>query len=583
MASISRNLINNVKAEIDIVALIDEYVDLKKTGKNYQALCPFHQENTPSFTVNPQKQFYYCFGCGAGGDAINFVMEIDNLSFKETLITLAERVNIEVDFDGDFNQEDIKKREAIFSANKLAAKFYNYLLINNDNAEKARDYLFNRGYSQEDIDEFQIGYAPNSWKAVKNFLLKKSYNKEILYEAGLVISGKNNSYYDRFRNRIIFPIYNVRSEVIGFGGRRIDPEDNPKYLNSPESPVFSKKRILYGLNNAKTSIRETGEAIIVEGYTDVLTAHKLGLTNFVASLGTSLTREQAGLLKRYADKVFIAYDSDTAGELATLRGLEILRKAGLDVAVINLPEGSDPDDFLRSHDLSNFEELKDKAPDLIEYRINLIMKKYDDGSADSRLKAAKEGAEFLADLEDELIQEAYAKVLADKTDISMDKIENKIMNLKKKNKSINRKKYATSQKQINSNKNDPDWQILAYMLQKDKFMHIVFNMINPDYFTPQAKEIAELIWQEPEITVTEIISCLDQENKENLTEFFLTQEEFPSEEVFKDMIDQLIKRKIQTEINIIIDNIQQDPKSLSQLNDLLLYYKRILRLEGRDN
>lgn len=583
MASISRDIINQIKAEIDIVELIGEYVDLSSSGKNYVALCPFHQENTPSFTVNPNKQFYYCFGCGAGGDSINFIQEIDNLSFQESVLTLAERAGIEVDIKGGIDKEKMKLREAIFSANNLASKFYNYLLLNNDIASKAKEYLNDRGFNEEDIKKFNLGYAPDSWRGLYNFLSDKGFNQEVLIKSGLVVAGKNNSYYDRFRDRVIFPIYNVRSEVIGFGGRVIDPEDFPKYLNSPESPVFSKKKLLYGLNISKEGIQDKNEAVIVEGYTDVLTAHKFGLTNFVASLGTALTREQANLLKRYCDKVYIAYDADTAGDKATLRGLEILRQAGLDVAIIELPQDLDPDDYIKNKGSDAFIELESKAPDLIEYRIDLIMEKYQDQSANSRLKAAQAGVDFLATIKDELTQDAYAKVLAEKTEIGYEEIKNKIEKVKKEKKKSKRwkQKNREEKKKTDQDINDPEWQVLAYMLQDQEYRELGIDKLNPAYFSDDTAEIARQLWEDIEITATEVISVLPEEKRDNLARYFLAKDRLPSKNGFKNLIKEVITGNIEDEISNILHELRNS-NDRNYINDLLLYYKRLLRLERRD-
>ncbi|MFW6381993.1 MAG: DNA primase [Bacillota bacterium] len=583
MASISRDIINRIKAEIDIVELIGEYVELKSSGKNYVALCPFHQENTPSFTVNPNKQFYYCFGCGAGGDSINFIQEIDNLSFQESVLTLAERAGIEVDIKGGIDKEQMKLREAIFSANELASKFYNYLLLNKEIAKKAKEYLNERGFNEDDIKKFNLGYAPDSWRALYKFLSDKGFSLEVLLKSGLIAAGKNNSYYDRFRERVIFPIYNVRSEVIGFGGRIIDPEDFPKYLNSPESPVFSKKKLLYGLNISKEGIQNKNEAVIVEGYTDVLTAHKYGLNNFVASLGTALTREQANLLKRYCDKVYIAFDADTAGDKATLRGLEILREAGLDVAIIELPEDLDPDDYIKNNGCNAFIELESKAPDLINYRLDLIMGKYQDQTANGRLKAAKAGAEFLATVNDELTQDAYAKVLAEKTEIGYEEIKNKIEKVKKEKKKINswKRKNKTQAKNKNEKTNDPEWQVLAYMLQDQEYREFGIEKLNPAYFSESTAEIASQIWNDLEITATEVISALTEGKRDNLARYFLTKDKLPSKKGFKNLIKEVIKGNIEDEINNILSELKK-ANDCNYTNNLLLYYKRLLRLERRD-
>ncbi|MFW6238601.1 MAG: DNA primase, partial [Halanaerobiales bacterium] len=268
MADDSRDFSQKVKRSVDIVEVVSDYVNLKKVGKNYQALCPFHQENTPSFTVNPENQFYYCFGCGAGGDVYDFLMEIENITFFESLKILAGRVGLEIPNQSRKSRRINKKRETFFELYRLAARFYNYLLRERDIARQAREYLQQRGFEEEEIEKFHLGYAPDRWRALLKFLTGKGYDREELLEAGL-ISKSNNNYYDRFRNRIIFPIFNVRGEVLSFGGRIINNNiDSPKYLNSPETLLYSKGDNLYGLNWARDIVRKEGSAVIMEGYTD---------------------------------------------------------------------------------------------------------------------------------------------------------------------------------------------------------------------------------------------------------------------------------------------------------------------------
>jgi len=372
----SDEFIDELKENVDIVDLISDYLELKKTGNRYKGLCPFHSEKTPSFFVNPDNNFYHCFGCGAGGDSINFVMEIENLTFIESVKMLAERSGMELPDMSNQQRQVYKEREKIFSLNKLAARFYNYLLTDTNMGKEALEYLNKRGFNEEDIKRFNLGYAADEWQLLLNFLKKKDFSMHLIKKAGLISEGNNNSHYDKFRNRVMFPIFNNRGEVIAFGGRILDSEDNygPKYLNSPETQIFSKKKNLYGLHLAKDRIRKENSCIIMEGYTDVIQAHKNGFKNSIASLGTAFTEEQAKLIKRYAENAYIAYDADTAGNKATLRGLDILNNTGINVKVIELEEGSDPDQLLKNEGSDVFNELIENAVNLIDFKINMIVK-----------------------------------------------------------------------------------------------------------------------------------------------------------------------------------------------------------------
>ena len=587
MPSIPREFVTKIKHEIDIVNVVEEYVSLKKSGKNYMGLCPFHQEKTPSFSVNPEEQFYHCFGCGAGGDVINFVMEIDSLSFQESLTLLAERAGLELPGGDPVDQAELKLREAVFAANQLAARFYNYLLLKEDCAAEARSYLEERSYSSKDISNFQLGYAPDSWRSLLKFLSRRGFSEEVLLKAGLIGRASGGNTYDKFRNRIIFPIYNVRGEVLGFGARAISPDDQPKYLNSPETKIFSKKTILYGINWARSPIRKSGEAIVVEGYTDVLTGHKYGIENLVASLGTSLTREQARLLNRFAERVYIAYDADTAGNMATLRGLEILRQTGLRVSVIDLPEESDPDDIIISQGAETFLGYKDRARELVEYRLDVILEGYELKSPEDRLEAAREGINFLAELEDNLARETYARVLAEKTSLSAEKLQEeiekqrsiKITNNNKRESKKRRRPLASA-----SADESVDWQLLAAIIHNQKYRNQVLASLKPGYFRGETRQLAELIWQDPEITSTEILAEISGTKKQIVSRELLNSGREITRTRLAELTRTIKNRRVRTEINNLIEVLSEKENGEKfTINDILLYYKRLITEERRSS
>ncbi|MEW6183055.1 MAG: DNA primase [Bacillota bacterium] len=361
--------IEAVLNQTDIVNLIGDHVRLTRKGQRYTGLCPFHQERTPSFTVSPEKQFFYCFGCGAGGDALKFLMMRENLTFPEALERLAERAGIKLPETGldPAAERRQREREEAWRVNKLAAGYYEQQLVEKT-GEQARRYLEKRGITKEVAAKFGLGYAPSSHDALLRYLRDRKVSGEEALRYGLALRHRTGELLDRFRGRLIFPISDGRGRVVGFGGRVLEDAVLPKYLNSAETPFFNKRELLYALYQARDAIRQSGSAVIVEGYLDAITAHQFGFCNVVASLGTSLTREQARLLLRYTGSVVIAYDNDAAGTAATLRGLDILQESGFRVRVVIIPQGKDPDDFLRAGGRDAWENAVGQAMPLIDFK-----------------------------------------------------------------------------------------------------------------------------------------------------------------------------------------------------------------------
>jgi DNA primase len=367
--------IETVRLRSDIVHVISRYVQLKKKGKNYTGSCPFHDERTPSFTVTPEKQIFHCFGCNVGGDVFKFLMLKEHLSFFEALKTLAEQAGVALpSLDSPAAQERDVKRDRLRQVNNLAKDFFLNNLQHHEAAAAARQYLNGRGLTPEVLERFQAGFALPGWNSLLDYLVQKGCLQREIAEAGLVSQAETGRHYDRFRNRVVFPIWDAAGRVVGFGGRVLD-DSLPKYLNTPETAFFSKGRTLYGLHLARQAIREKGYVIVVEGYMDVITAHQYGITNTVASLGTALTVEHGKSLMNYSRNVVFAYDSDAAGVAAAIRGLDILLELGCEVRVVSIPDGKDPDDFLRRYGVQPWEELIQRADSLIEYKLRHAVKK----------------------------------------------------------------------------------------------------------------------------------------------------------------------------------------------------------------
>lgn len=404
-------------AKNEIVGLISQYVPLKPKGGRMWGCCPFHNEKTPSFSVSGDKQLYYCFGCHAGGNVIQFVMDMERLSYAEAIRFLAERVGMELPeaVDDERIRADRMKRERIYAANREAARYYARQL-RSEAGKDARAYLVRRGLERKTLAGFGLGYAPAGWDNLYNSLREQGFADQELVDAGLAIQGKKDGYYDFFRNRVIFPIQDPSGRVLGFGGRTMG-EDTPKYINTGDTLVFNKRRNLYALNRMRG--KKLADMVIAEGYLDVISLHQHGIDNAVATLGTALTPEQARKIRQhYTDKLFLCYDGDTAGINAALRGIDILEKEGLQVKVITIPDGLDPDDFVKANGQEGFLELKGKAMSAPEFRITQIAAQQDMESEDGREAFARSACAYLSRLQP-VEQERYVPLVARKAGISV--------------------------------------------------------------------------------------------------------------------------------------------------------------------
>ena len=369
------SVIDEVKQRTDIVEVISQYATLTKAGRTFRALCPFHSEKHPSFFVYPEQQSWHCFGaCNTGGDVFSFVMKKQGIDFGETLRLLAEKAGVAISSRFEAGAEG-KEKERLYQVNEAATQYFHNLLLNSPAGEKTRDYVASRGLSLETIANFQLGFSLNSWEALKQYLAERGYTEDELLTAGLVIEAEAGRTRDRFRNRLMFPIYDIRGHVIGFGARALD-DSLPKYLNSPQTPIFDKSSSLYAINLAKEEIRQQAMAVIVEGYMDVITAHQNGFHNVVASMGTSVTERQVNTLKRLTKNVALALDADVAGEEAMLRGVGYENILDAEVKVIILPKGKDPDDVIKE-DTKVWQQLVGDALPIIDYAFNMVTSELD--------------------------------------------------------------------------------------------------------------------------------------------------------------------------------------------------------------
>ena len=434
MVFISDDKKNEILENSDIVAIIGDYVDLKKSGNSYKGLCPFHNEKTPSFTVDDKKQLFHCFGCGEGGDVVSFIMHKEGLSYIDSMKYLANKAGIKL--DNTKSSKENKRLNRLYDINRdIMMYFYKNLLTD----KAGQTYLKNRGFRSNIVNTFMLGFAKNSWDDLISYVKEKDYLLDDIENLGLIKKSQNGKYYDKYRNRLIFPIINHYGKVIGFGGRSID-STMPKYLNSPESEVFKKRYNLYGLNIFKKQSNK--DIILVEGYMDVIGLNNQGIDQAVASLGTSLTNDQAKLLKRYAKNVYICYDEDNAGIKATDRAIEILLDEGIKPNIISLEKGLDPDDFVKKYGRDAFIKKMDEASDVYNYKYNKILDIYASSKDNEKFEKLNLFIEFLASIKSDLTREIFVNNVSKLFDIDKSTLKESVLKYNDYYKKTNNKKIS---------------------------------------------------------------------------------------------------------------------------------------------
>lgn len=479
---IPEETIEEIRNKVDIVDVISEYIQLKKQGRNYLGLCPFHGEKTPSFSVSADKQIYHCFGCGAGGNVFSFLMNIENYSFMEAATTLAEKVHINLPIQNEVSPFSEKSPDyaEMFRAHDLLQKFYHHLLVNTKEGTVAIEYLQKRGFTEEVINSFKIGYAPNTWDAASKFLEKRGFNLHEMAKAGLIVRKESDgAYFDRFRDRIMFPIWDNQGRTIAFGGR-ILYEGEPKYLNSPETKIFNKSKTLYGLHLARPEIRKKQQVVLLEGYVDVIAAHRAGVENGVASLGTSLTDEQASIIRRNAENVTICYDSDNAGINAAYRAATILTNAGCTVRVAKMPDGFDPDDYIRTYGYESFQtNVIGTSLTLMSFKIEFLRRGKNLQDEGELVAYIEEVLKEISLLPKAVERDRYLRTLSEEFSISLDALKSEqyqIYRRLRKNKDIsafNRNNNNNYSKKIVAKKKllpayyNAERMLLAHMLRSE--------------------------------------------------------------------------------------------------------------------
>ena len=502
----SDDIIEEVRQKNDIVDVVSQYVRLTRRGSTYFGLCPFHNEKTPSFSVTPGKQMYYCFGCGAGGNVYNFIMEYENYTFGEALKHLADRAGVElpkIEYSREV-REKAEQRAELLEINKQAAQYY-YYQLRTEGGKIGYQYLSGRGLSEETMRKFGLGYSDKFGGGLYKFLKSKGYSDERLRDSGLFNVDERHGMYDKFWNRVIFPIMDVNNRVIGFGGR-VMGDGKPKYLNSPETKIFDKSRNLYGLNIARTTRKKY--LILCEGYMDVISMHQAGFTNAVASLGTALTSGHASLLKRYTQEVLLLYDSDEAGIRAALRGIPILRDAGVSSRVVNLKPYKDPDEFIKNMGAEAFEERLGQASDSFMFRVSIAESEFPMDEPQGQNRFFERCAELLLELKDELERNLYIEAIVKKYrgqyGVSVEDLRKRVNTLALKGTPAeNRTQPKTSGGQNKKKKESASDQaqklMLTWLVTYPGIFDKVAQYLNAeDFIVPLYKEVAQMLFRQRE-------------------------------------------------------------------------------------
>ena len=561
-----KDIIEEIKSRCDIANIISSYINIKPSGTNYKGLCPFHGEKTPSFYINTSKQIYKCFGCGEGGDVINFVMRIENLDFMDAVKLLADRCGIEINTQVDEStKERIEKSKKFQDIHVEAARFYFSNLIKTKNP--GYEYLRKRGLDDKIIKKFGLGYSLDSWNSLMNYLISIGYKNEDLIECGLFgYKSETKKIYDKFRNRVMFPIFDYRGNVIGFGGRVLD-DSLPKYLNSPDTLIFNKRQNLYGLNFARKEIKDRS-IILVEGYMDLISLYQYGIKNVVATLGTALTVGQGSLIKRYADTAIISYDSDEAGIKATLRAIEILNKLDINVKVLNLKECKDPDEFIRKYGVLEFEKEIKNSTHYIKYKIDNLKRNFNIQNDEERVKFTKESSKIIKEIKSPVEADYYIKYLSEQSKISIESIKKEVYgkyysaNQNKNNKN-NKYIYKKEEKIIEKPKAIEKGNLLVeenlikIMLDSKKYREIILLKINEeDFLEKDSKEIVNWLIKNKDldkITIDKIKSLnISEEYIKGLESISLDNLDLNNIKNIDDIIKNIRKNSLNEKINILL-------------------------------
>jgi DNA primase len=574
----SEEKVSEIRDRASILEVVSDYINLKKAGKHYKGLCPFHSEKTPSFMVNEEKQIFHCFGCGAGGDVFTFLMKVGNFSFPQAVEELAKRYGVRLPSRelSPAKKKEMAKREILFQINQMASEYFHDLLYRQREGDEGRRYLSQRGLSEKIIKEHRLGYSLERWDGLVQHLQEKKVSLELAWELGLIFPKKRGGWYDAFRGRILFPIFDLHQRVVGFGGRLIR-EGEPKYLNSPESSIYHKGEILYGLQVAKGYIPEKDCVIIAEGYFDLLTLHQFGLKHNVATLGTALTAQHVRILKRYTKNLITVFDADEAGIKASLRALPLFLEEEVAGKTVLLPEGEDPDEFLRKGNLEDFEERVIHAVPLIDFFFEWLMKTHDIKSIDGKVKVAEEGMALIDKIPNKIRKNFYTKTLAEKLDLPESLLMERLRSSPK-----DRIKAEEDLKKRPIERSFPksEEMVVRLMIHHPEMIPAITKEgISREFESPVLQKMAEglegLYQKRGRLDLTEALGCFEEDLKERLSEFAFQESDLKAgdrEKILKDCIQKIRKKKLKKDEGEILKRIKEAEKQKGEkgLDDLLM-------------
>lgn len=576
----AEDVIEEVRSRNDIVSVISEYVKLQRKGSSYFGLCPFHNEKSPSFSVSPDKQMYYCFGCGAGGNVFTFIQEYENYSFPEAMKFLAERAGITLP-EKEYSQEERRAqdlRTRILNVNKMAAKYY-YYQLRTENGRQAMEYLKNRCLSDETIRSFGLGYSNKYSNDLYLYLKKQGVSDELLRESGLMNVDERKGMYDKFWNRVIFPIMDVNNRVIGFGGR-VMGDGKPKYLNSPETAVFDKSRNLYGLNVARTARKKS--MLVCEGYMDVISMHQAGFKNSVASLGTALTTQHASLLKRYTDEVILTYDSDGAGIKAALRAIPMLKAAGISTRVLHMNPYKDPDEFIKTLGPEAFQERMDQAENSFLFEISILERDFDMHDPEGKTGFYQAAARKLMEFDQELERENYIQAVAERYHISFDSLR-KMVNREAMRGAVPRREREEvvrpqKKREKEDGKKTSQRLLLTWLIEQKGLYEKISAYISPEDFPdPLYREVAEKLFEQlktGEVNPARILSAYeDAEQQREVAALFNATVRVETKAELEKALNETILRVLRGSIEYRTAHL--DPADMAGLQKIVADKRRV--------
>lgn len=595
MVRYDSGLIEEIKANTDIVEVVSQYVSLKRKGRNYFGLCPFHNEKSPSFSVSETKQIFHCFGCGAGGDVIGFLKKIENIEFKDAIEMLAERANITLP-KIETSKEEQKMamlKDKVYQINEIAAQYFHENLYK-PTAKPAQDYVKKRRLDNNTLKKFQIGYSGNFDELYRE-LKKRGFNDEEIFESKLVLMSKNGTPNDAFKKRLMFPIKDVKDRVIAFGGRALD-DSKPKYINSPDTICYNKGRNLYALNIAKKT--EKDFIIMVEGYMDAVSLHQRGVDNAVASLGTALTEKQGRLLKRYKSKIIIGYDADGAGQSATMRGLEILQSIGYDIRILQLEGAKDPDEFIIKYGSGKFNLYVQNAISLVEFKVKNLKKNLDLNQVNDKIKFLNEVSNILSKVENDIEKEVYIDKISEQYHISKEAIYAQLNKLAYANsagakileRQVAPKTVETKSKIEENNKNSAKENLIILLLinEGENVYQKIKDKISPDDFKDERnKKIVKVLYEELEKgDISNVIGLFEKDDELVSHITYILSKELDISDVDKavdDLVNKFLKEKLLEEKNLILKKLVSgnlsDEETLNIENRLKEISKKLVSIK----